>query len=486
MQVAQKGDAAAEGPDSRSEPQRLRSGAATAGRPGDESQQHPESHAEGLTFDGLGLSDELRRAVRKIGWNTPTLVQQQIIPPALAGRDVLGQSETGTGKTAAFGLPLLQLIPRRSACEALVLVPTRELAVQVGTDLRSLARFSNVRVATITGGQRVRMQAERLEKNPHVIVGTPGRVMDMHRRGLIVYENVRFAVLDEVDRMLDIGFRDDIRQILGAVTQAHQTIFVSATISEEIERLARRYMNDPERIVAHAGPTLTVAEVKQSYFSVEPWDKKRLLVHLLKHEEPAITLVFCRTKQAVDALAEYLGRKQIDAHAIHGDMYQSQRNRVMTRFRRNELRVLVATDLAARGLDIENITHVINYDLPEDPEIYVHRVGRTARAGREGVAWSFVASDEGNLLLAIERLINLEIPRIEYPDFAPGPVPQEVSARREADEQRREDLRVMHSRLPIGAPDPKDAADPTKFPGGLVPAAVPARRLGGRLRIRRR
>ncbi len=439
-----------------------------------------------IRFDELGLSEPLLRAIRKLGWEKPTRVQALLIPEVLRGRDVLGQSQTGTGKTAAFGLPLLQMIEPGTPFAALILVPTRELAIQVGSDLRELSEFTHVHSTTVYGGQRISVQADRLKKGPEIIVGTPGRVMDMHGRGALPYDRVRFAILDEVDRMLDIGFRDDIRRILGTITQAHQTIFVSATISDEIEKLARRYMHDPVKLVITTSNALTVAEVKQAYFSVERWDKKRLLVHLLEHEDPALTLVFCRTKQMVDALSEYLVRKNIDALAIHGDMYQSQRNRVMERFRRNDLKVLVASDLAARGLDVDNITHVVNYDLPEDPEVYVHRVGRTARAGRGGEAWSFVSGDEGALLNNIERLANVEIPRREYPDFEPGPVPADVTEQRRRDLRKQEEHRVVHSRVALGPPTPQEAADPTKFPGGIVPKSLPARRLGGRLRSTRR
>ncbi|MHC4774697.1 MAG: DEAD/DEAH box helicase, partial [Planctomycetota bacterium] len=326
---------------------------------------------QSASFNDLGLSKPLLQAIDKLGFKTPTRVQVEMIPPALSGRDILAQSKTGTGKTAAFGLPLLQRLDPDTPVGVLILAPTRELAVQVTEDLRKLARYTPVNVVAVYGGQRIRIQADRLKRNPAMVVGTPGRVMDMHGRGLLPYENVRFAVLDEVDRMLDIGFRDDIRRILGAMSRNRQTIFVSATISAEIERLARQYMRDPQKIVATTNTALTVSEVKQRYFTVEPWEKKRLLVHLLTHEEPAVTLVFCRTKQTVDALAAYLKRKGIDAHAIHGDMYQSKRTRVMTRFKRGELAVLVASDLAARGLDVTDISHVINYDLPEDPEDYV-------------------------------------------------------------------------------------------------------------------
>ncbi|MHC4709883.1 MAG: DEAD/DEAH box helicase [Planctomycetota bacterium] len=441
---------------------------------------------QSASFAELGLSDPLLRAIDKFGWERPTRVQTEMIPPALAGKDILAQSRTGTGKTAAFGLPILQKLEPDTPFQTLILAPTRELAVQVGEDLRKLSHFTPVRVVPVYGGQRIRIQADRLKRNPSVVVGTPGRVMDMHGRGLLPYDNVRFAVLDEVDRMLDIGFRDDIRRILGAMSRDRQTIFVSATISAEIERLARQYMRNPEKIVATTSSTLTVAEVKQRYFTVEPWDKKRLLVHLLTHEEPAVTLVFCRTKQTVDALSAYLKRKGIDAHAIHGDMYQSKRTRVMARFKRGELSVLVASDLAARGLDVTDISHVINFDLPEDPEDYVHRVGRTARAGRAGEAWSFTTPEQGQLLTAIERLTNVQIPHENYKDFEPGPVPPDIIARREQAEQRQVDLRIEHSRTPTAAPSDDEAGDETKFPGGIVPAALPARRLGGRLRTRRR
>jgi ATP-dependent RNA helicase DeaD len=440
---------------------------------------------QSVTFAELGLSEPLLRGIDQLGWTTPTQIQREMIPPALEGKDILAQSQTGTGKTGAFGLPLLQRIEPDQPFRVLILAPTRELAVQVTEDLRKQARFTPVKVITVYGGQRIRIQADRLKRNPAMVVGTPGRVMDMHGRGLLPYDNVRFAILDEVDRMLDIGFRDDIRRILGAITRDRQTIFVSATISQEIERLARQYMRDPKKIVATTS-TLTVAEVKQRYFTVEPWDKKRLLVHLLTHEEPDVTLVFCRTKQTVDALSDYLKRKGIDAHAIHGDMYQSKRNRVMTKFRRGELSVLVASDLAARGLDVTDISHVINFDLPEDPEDYVHRIGRTARAGREGVAWSFTTTEQGHLLTAIERLTNVQIPHQKYEDFEPGPVPPDIIARREQAAQRQEDLRVEHSRTPQAPPQAEEAADQSKYPDGLVPTALPARRLGGRLRTRRR
>ena len=254
------------------------------------------------TFADLGLSPKLLEGIAKLGFEHPTKVQAQLIPPALAGKDVIAQSKTGTGKTAAFGLPLIQQLDRSKPLEAMILVPTRELAMQVSEELRELARFTPIRIIPIYGGQRISIQVEGLKKNPNLVVGTPGRIMDMHGRGLLPYDNIRFAVLDEVDEMLDIGFRDDIRRILGSMSRDRLTIFVSATISAEIDRLARQYMRDPVKLMITSGKSLTVAQVKQSYYNVEAWDKKRLLIHLLKHEDPALTLVFCRTKQTVDAI----------------------------------------------------------------------------------------------------------------------------------------------------------------------------------------
>jgi ATP-dependent RNA helicase DeaD len=439
--------------------------------------------ATGTTFADLGLSDSIVKGIEQRGWAHPTHVQATLVPIALAGRDVLGQSKTGTGKTAAFGWPIFERTGADMAFAALILVPTRELAIQVTHELRELSRFTDLKIVAVYGGQKMSVQIEKLKKGPNVIVGTPGRVMDMHRRGHLPYDDVRIAVLDEVDRMLDIGFREDIRRILGTMRHQHQTIFVSATISPEIEQLSRKYMRNPERLTLSESKSLTVSQVTQKYFSIQPWDKNRLLVHLLQHEEPALTLIFCRMKQTVDALTAYLNHHGVEAHAIHGDMYQGQRNRVMQKLRGGQLSVLVASDLASRGLDVDDISHVINYDIPEDPEIYVHRIGRTARAGRDGIAWTFVTPEQGRLLTEIEKLTGVEVPRADYDDFQPGPVPADVQAKMELQAAREAAVRVDHRRVATAPPTKIDAA---AFPGGLVPTCVPLRRLGGRLRTRRR
>ncbi len=438
-----------------------------------------------VTFADLGLSDAVLQGIDAMGFTHPTHVQAKLIPRALTGVDILGQSRTGTGKTAAFGLPILERVTEHDEFGGLVLCPTRELAIQITHELRELSRHTNLRIVAIYGGQRMRAQMPKLEKSPNIIVGTPGRIMDFHGRGLLPYDKVKLAVLDEVDRMLDIGFRDDIRRILGTMRHPHQTVFVSATISDEIEKLARQYMKSPEKLVLTSS-SLTVAQVEQRLFHVERWDKNRLLVHLFKSYKPEMAIVFCRTKSTVDGLTRYLNQKKVAAEAIHGDLQQGRRNRVMTQMREGSISVMVASDLAARGIDLEGVTHVINYDLPEDPEVYVHRIGRTARAGRDGVAWSFITPGQGALLDQIEMLTNVHIPEGDNADFQPGPVPDAVVNQRQMEEQRRASLTVEESRSAVAPPPPDAAADASKFPGGIVPKAVPARRLGGRLRTRRR
>jgi ATP-dependent RNA helicase DeaD len=438
------------------------------------------------TFGDLGLPASVLKGTEAAGFKHPTKIQAALIPVAMTGKDVLGQAKTGTGKTAAFSLPVLGLLKPEDEFAALVLVPTRELAIQVCREVKELGGHTGIEAVPVYGGKPINTQAKALERRPAIVVGTPGRVMDMHGRGYLPYDRVKVAILDEVDRMLDIGFRDDIRRILGAMRQRPQTIFVSATISPDIERLARTYMKDPEKIVT-TEKSLTVAAVDQSWLSVEPWDKKRLLQHLLEHEEPDLTVVFCRMKKTVDQVADYLSKHGIDAHAMHGDMYQTKRDRVMDKLRGGRLSVLVASDLAARGLDVDDISHVINYDVPEDPEVYIHRIGRTARAGRGGVAWTFVQPDQGDLLSGIEMLANIEIPQKTYDDFTPGPVPADVASYREAEKRRREELASARNRLSasVAPPSAAKAVDPNAFPGGVVPSALPLKRLGGVVRTRR-
>ncbi|MBA4039376.1 MAG: ATP-dependent helicase [Planctomyces sp.] len=446
-------------------------------------------------FATMGLSDGVTAGLTDMGFVHPTRIQAMLIPPVLAGRDVIGQAKTGTGKTAAFGIPILSRAHKGTPFQALVLVPTRELCIQVAHELEDMARHTGLVVTPVFGGERIDQQVARLRRGAEIVVSTPGRLMDMVGRGHLHLNNVRYAVLDEVDRMLDIGFRDDIRQILGQCPPPgqRQTVFVSATISSDVERLARSHSKDAEKVVAVTKGALTTALVRQHYLPVEPWDKRRLLAHLLTHEDPALTVIFCRTKRTVDELARYLAeRHQIDAHAIHGDMYQSKRNKVIERLHKGDLSVLVASDLAARGLDVEGISHVINYDMPEDPEVYVHRIGRTARIGREGVAWSLVTPEQGDLLTQIERLINQEIPKLDYDDFKPTPPPH---GRESAPRNRGQGTVAVEgvagaaaARLaasaapPIPAPSKASPTEHGKFPGGLVPTKLPPKRMFGKIK----
>jgi ATP-dependent RNA helicase DeaD len=364
----------------------------------------------------------------------------------------------------------------------LCLVPTRELAIQVAREMDVLGKNTGLQSLAVYGGQKIEIQAKRLEQRPEIIVGTPGRVMDMNNRGLLPYDRLRIAVLDEVDRMLDIGFRDDIRKILGTLKHKHQTIFVSATISKEIERLARQYMHNPENLSTVDAKSLTVSQVEQTYITVQAWDKRRMLRHLIEDQSPTLGLVFCRTKATVDKVAQDLRDHKINAQALH----QSKRNRVMEQLRNGELHIVVASDVAARGIDVDGITHVFNYDIPEDPEVYVHRIGRTARTGRKGLAIMFVQPDQGPLLMGVERLTNVEVKEVFYDNFEPGPEPRVVRQRRASLEQERESNRKNLGRTISEAPAKELAEDNSKFPGGVVPSALPKRRMGGRLRGRRR
>jgi len=437
------------------------------------------------SFADLGLKPEILQGIEDQGFEFPTMIQATLIPPALEGRDILGQSKTGTGKTAAFGLPALQIADKGSPFACLCLVPTRELAIQVARECRELGQHTGLKVLPVYGGQSINTQAEKLKQNPQIIIGTPGRVMDMNQRGLLPYDRIKLAILDEVDRMLDIGFRDDIRKILGTMKQKHQTIFVSATISDEIERLARKYMHDPVELSAVDASSLTVAQVDQSCVGVQEWDKRSLLEHVIKVEKPDLALVFCRMKVTVDKLASFLQKKNIDAVVLHANLHQGARNRVMDKLRKREVHVVVASDLAARGIDVDDITHVINYDVPEDSEVYVHRIGRTARKGMKGKAIMFVTPDQAELLSNIEKLTNVEIHQTRYEDFKPGPEPRRVVEEREKVEAQREASRKHKGRVVDSVPDEDQSVDATKFPGGIVPKALPKKRLGGRIRTRR-
>lgn len=437
-----------------------------------------------IKFDDLQLRDSVLRGIQNAGFENPTHIQAQLLPVALEGHDLIGQAKTGTGKTAAFGLPILQNADQGKPMQALILVPTRELAVQVSSELETLGKFTPIRTTCIIGGESMSQQIKSIQRGGQILVGTPGRVMDLQGRRQIHFSDIRWVVLDEVDRMLDIGFRDDIRKILKLIRHDHQTIFVSATISPEVESLARSFMKADAQKISTASGALTVSLVDQNYLPVEPWDKRNLLLHLLRHEKPKTTIVFCRTKATVHRVTTYLQDNGVRARQIHGDMPQNKRNQVMQSMRDGSVDMLIASDLAARGLDIAHISHVINYDLPDDIELYVHRIGRTARVGRRGVAWSFVTPDQGQLLTEIEKLTGVLIEKLEYPDFKPGPVPSDVREQRDAEVKRRNDptagLSARATPAIVNNLDKKQLD--LMFPDGTVPKGPPKRTLGSRFK----
>ena len=361
----------------------------------------------GLTFEDLALRPELLGALTALGYEEPTPIQAQAIPPLLEGRDLVGQAATGTGKTAAFALPLLQsLTPggKGSAPRALVLAPTRELAIQVAEAVTTYGRPIGARVLAVYGGQPIGGQLRALERGVDVVVATPGRAVDHLSRKSLTLTNVRVVVLDEADEMLDMGFAEDLDAILAATPTERQTVLFSATISPTIAKVARRHMREPARVSVHAekGTRDGVARVRQTAYVVRRPDKLAALCRILDVEDPTSALVFARTRGEVDDLAQALSGRGHDAGALHGGLAQESRDRVMGRFRDGSLDVLVATDVAARGLDIDHVSHVVNYDVPPDPDQYVHRIGRTGRAGRDGVAITLVEPREHRLLRNIE------------------------------------------------------------------------------------
>ncbi|MBT7728580.1 MAG: DEAD/DEAH box helicase, partial [Planctomycetaceae bacterium] len=347
-----------------------------------------------------------------------------VIPRAIAGVDVLGQARTGTGKTASFVLPILELLTqspgRGRGARALVMVPTRELAVQVRDEFEKLAAGSKMQCVAVYGGKPIKGQIDKLAKNPEVVVGTPGRVLDHMSRGTLLLSELELVTLDEADRMLDIGFRPDIEKILRRCPQSRQTLLLSATVPPPVAKLATRYMRDPE-ILDFSTNELSVETIEQFYFTVDPTRKFKLLEKVLEQEQPRQAIVFCRTKRGTDKIHERLQRhrknEKTSVACIHGDLAQNVRDRVMRQFRDGQIQVLVATDVVGRGIDVSGVSHIINYDIPEFCDDYVHRVGRTGRMGREGIAYTFVAPEEGPQLTRIEMRIDKLLERKEVPGF---------------------------------------------------------------------
>jgi ATP-dependent RNA helicase DeaD len=346
------------------------------------------------TFAELGLSAELNKALSENGFEAPFPIQEAAIPLVLQGKDVIGQAHTGTGKTAAFGLPILARVSNEGPVQALVLVPTRELAVQVTTEISRLAKYTGIRSVAIYGGQSINIQNEKLQRGVQIVVATPGRLIDHIKQGSIILDDVKFVVMDEADRMLDMGFIDDIKFILFYVNEDRQTCLFSATMPPEILRLAEEYMKEMEHVRLNE-EEVTLDTIEQSYLVVEEREKFRHLTDFIRknRDAKAQTIVFAATKQRADRVAHQLKRDGFSAIAIHGDLTQRQRDQAMFKFRKGTEDILVATDIAARGIDVPAVGNVINYDIPDDPNVYFHRIGRTAREGAEGRAISLVSAE---------------------------------------------------------------------------------------------
>jgi len=384
------------------------------------------------SFSDLGLSEPLLEALSHLGYERPTPIQEEAIPALLDGRDVIGQAQTGTGKTAAFGLPMLQYIdPEDPEVQALVLTPTRELCIQVTQALRAYGERRGIGVVAIFGGAPIRDQAARLKQDAQVVVGTVGRVMDMMGRHHLFLDKARYVVLDEADEMLDLGFLEDVETILGRAPSGRQTALFSATIPPPIAALAEKRMYDPVTIKVRAA-TLTIDTVEHFYVEVPDREKPDALTEMIKAERPEQAIVFARTKIGVDRLARRLNDAGVRVRALHGDMSQGQRDGVMIAFKGGRERLLIATDVAARGLDITGVTHVINYDIPNSPDIYVHRIGRTGRAERKGRALTLITPKQRGDLEAVRKHANIDIAEWSAngaaPPAKPAPKPQAPEA----------------------------------------------------------
>jgi ATP-dependent RNA helicase DeaD len=417
------------------------------------------------TFSELGLSESTIETLAHLGYARPTPIQEQAIPPLLEGRDVIGQAQTGTGKTAAFGLPMVEYVdPGVQEVQALVLTPTRELCIQVTQALRAYGERKGVEVVAVFGGAPIRDQATRL-KEAHVAVGTVGRVMDMMDRHHLFLDGVRYVVLDEADEMLDLGFLEDVEAILRRAPMGRQTALFSATVPPEIRKLAEQFMHDPVEIKVRAA-TLTIDSVDQYYVEMPDREKPEALVRVLKEERPEQAIIFARTKIGVDRLARRLGDAGVRVRALHGDMSQGQRDGVMLAFKGGRERLLVATDVAARGLDITGVSHVINYDLPNSPDVYVHRIGRTGRAGDSGRAITLVTPKQRRELEAIERHAKTEIEEWSPTERKPRQR-RERETRRPRHTKPRDRDGVPYAKLILAA-GRRDGIEPADVVGAVV------------------
>jgi superfamily II DNA/RNA helicase len=374
-----------------------------------------------MTFSELGLSPEVLRAVEESGYTTPTPIQAQAIPVVLMGRDVLGCAQTGTGKTAGFTLPMIDILAsgraRARMPRSLIIEPTRELATQVSESFERYGKYHKLSMALLIGGESFADQEKKLDRGVDVLIATPGRLIDLFERGKILLSDVKVLVIDEADRMLDMGFIPDVERIVSLLPRIRQTLFFSATMPPEIRRLADAFLMNPKEITV-APPASPAATVTQGMAIVDEMDKREALRRLIRSEDVKNAVIFCNRKKDVDILWKSLTKHGFDAAALHGDMSQPKRTETLERFKANEIRLLVASDVAARGLDIAHLSHVFNFDVPIHPEDYVHRIGRTGRAGREGRAFTLATPDDGKFVEAIVKLIGKDIPTIQIEGIA--------------------------------------------------------------------
>ncbi|MDS0524548.1 DEAD/DEAH box helicase [Clostridium sp. SHJSY1] len=370
---------------------------------------------EKITFKDLNLKPDLLRAIEDLGYENPSQIQAEAIPIALEGNDLIGQAQTGTGKTAAFGCSLLNNLIKTGNVGAIVLAPTRELAIQVYEELNKLSKYEKITVLPIYGGDSIQKQMRELKRGVDVVVGTPGRVLDLIRRKSLNLKDAQFLVLDEADEMLNMGFIEDIEDVIKELPEERQTLLFSATMPPQIEKLAKKYMKKDAKIVNIKKVAMTVSKIKQGYFEVNQKNKFEALCRVLDFDTPNAAIIFCKTKKGVDDLVEGLQARNFVVEGMHGDMSQLHRMRTLKRFKEGSLNYLIATDVAARGIDVEGITHVINYDLTQDVESYVHRIGRTGRANREGTAYSFITPREFSMLNQIKRVTKGTITKMSVP-----------------------------------------------------------------------
>jgi ATP-dependent RNA helicase DeaD len=369
-------------------------------------------------FEDLQISSATLKSLKRIGFEETTPIQEMTIPLSLQGFDIIGQAQTGTGKTAAFGIPLVERInPKNKNIQALVIAPTRELAIQVSEELYKIGYEKHARVLAVFGGQDISRQIRALKKNPAIIVGTPGRLLDHIKRRTIKLNDIHTVVLDEADEMLNMGFIDDIEEILSSVPDERQTLLFSATMPNRIKSIGERFMKDPQHVKVKA-KEMTVPQIEQYFIKVDEREKFDALTRLLDYQSPELAIVFGRTKRRVDEVAEALSIRGYTAEGIHGDLSQGKRMSVLRKFKEGSIDVLVATDVAARGLDISGVTHVYNFDIPQDPESYVHRIGRTGRAGKQGIAITFVVPREMGYLRTVEETTKKRMKRMQVPTLA--------------------------------------------------------------------